>query len=133
MTVFEGVYRARLAQVQKKVNSERDGLVSAERIISSLTTAPICTRGLNLQQRREPHIDIQIRFDFNSARLSRSAFRQVDEIAKAVATPALGDRHIVIEGHTDSKGSDSYNRNLSIKRAVTVRTALMNVASKDIA
>ena len=133
MTAFKGVYRARLAQVQKKVNSEGEGLVSAERIISSLTTAPIRTRGLNLQQRREPHIDIQIRFDFNSARLSGSAFRQVAEIAKAVATPALGDRHIVIEGHTDSKGSDSYNRKLSIKRAVAVRTALMNVALEDIA
>ncbi|MBG05418.1 MAG: hypothetical protein CMM59_15240 [Rhodospirillaceae bacterium] len=58
-------------------------------------------------------------------RLTGSAFRQIDEIAKAVATPALSDRHIVIEGHTDSTGPDGYNRNLSIKRAVAVRTALM--------
>jgi len=125
LTAFEGVYRARLAQVQKIADRERNGLVPADRITRSLTTKPIRTRGLNLQRRREPHIDIQIRFDFNSARLSGNAFRQIDEIAKAVAAPALSDRHIVIEGHTDSKGPDSYNRNLSIKRAVAVRTALM--------
>jgi outer membrane protein OmpA-like peptidoglycan-associated protein len=32
---------------------------------------------------------------------------------------------VLIEGHTDGKGSDSYNQGLSERRAVAVKTALV--------
>ena len=67
LAAVEGVYRARLAQQQEKANRQGDGVISADRITRSLTTKPRQTRGLSLQQRREPHIDIQIHFDFDSA------------------------------------------------------------------
>lgn len=35
-------------------------------------------------------------------------------------------RQIVVEGHTDSRGSDSYNKNLSLKRAQSVRNYLVS-------
>ena len=97
----------------------------AESITRSLTTKPVRTRGLSLQSRSEPYIDIHIRFDFDSARLRPETGPQLDEIAKALKNVALRDRHIVIEGHTDSQGPDGYNRNLSIRRSAAVRLELM--------
>jgi outer membrane protein OmpA-like peptidoglycan-associated protein len=36
------------------------------------------------------------------------------------------DRQVMIEGHTDSRGSDDYNRDLSERRADAVRDALVD-------
>jgi outer membrane protein OmpA-like peptidoglycan-associated protein len=37
-----------------------------------------------------------------------------------------GFKRIVVEGHTDSRGSDSANEKLSLKRAESVRTHLVS-------
>lgn len=117
----EQVYRDRLA----KLDVSPSAVVGAQQIARSLTSPPIRTRGLSLQGRSEPHINIHIRFDFDSARLLPGTEAQIAEIAKALETQALSDRYIVIEGHTDSLGTESYNRKLSIRRAAAVRLALM--------
>jgi len=121
---YEDVYRDRLAQIPIKIQSSGQ-IIGAESITRSLTAKPIRTRGLSVQARAEPHIDIQIRFDFDSARLRAGADEQLDEIAQALKHETLNDRHIVIEGHTDSTGTATYNRKLSIKRSATVRLELM--------
>jgi outer membrane protein OmpA-like peptidoglycan-associated protein len=38
---------------------------------------------------------------------------------------ASPDRKVIIEGHTDSVGSDEYNQQLSERRAMAVQSALM--------
>ncbi|MBT5497499.1 MAG: OmpA family protein, partial [Alphaproteobacteria bacterium] len=60
---------------------------------------------LSEQARVEPHINIQIRFNFDSARLRAGANELLDEIGQALKHAALNDRHIIIEGHTDSTGT----------------------------
>lgn len=122
---YADLYRQRLTALRTSA-SFGGQLVSAERITRSLSKPPVRTRGLSLQARSEPHIDIHIRFDFDSARLRPETARQIEEIAKALATRALGDRHIVIEGHTDDRGPEAYNRDLSIRRAAAVRAALID-------
>jgi outer membrane protein OmpA-like peptidoglycan-associated protein len=37
------------------------------------------------------------------------------------------DRKVIVEGYTDSTGSDSYNQSLSERRASSVRTALVKM------
>ena len=49
---------------------------------------------------------------------------QLKEIAKSLNSPTLRDTTILIEGHTDSEGSASYNLKLSTKRAKSVQRAL---------
>jgi len=61
-------------------------------------------------------------FDFNSARLTRSAARTVQDIAD-VASTASG-RKIAVEGHTDSVGTIAYNKRLSFDRARSVADSL---------
>ena len=65
-----------------------------------------------------------ILFDFDQAKLKSSALTSLKSVAQRISNSARGE--IRIEGHTDSKGSDSYNQNLSEKRARSVRDWLIN-------
>jgi outer membrane protein OmpA-like peptidoglycan-associated protein len=52
-----------------------------------------------------------------------SAQVKLDQVAKALL--AVRERNILVEGHTDSQGSESYNQGLSQRRADTVRDYLI--------
>ena len=63
--------------------------------------------------------DSGILFPTNSATLTPSARTNIDELAQTLKKYA--DTNILIEGHTDATGSDSYNQSLSERRALSVR------------
>jgi len=63
-------------------------------------------------------------FGFDSKMLSADAKTNLDKLVKVLNT--YPDTDIEIQGHTDSKGSESYNQNLSEERAGTVSTYLYN-------
>jgi outer membrane protein OmpA-like peptidoglycan-associated protein len=62
-------------------------------------------------------------FAFDKATLSPEAFRNVDKLADFLQKHP--NRSVLIEGHTDSVGSDEYNLDLSEKRADAVKNALV--------
>jgi len=62
-------------------------------------------------------------FQFNSARLTPEAQEKVSHIATALNQRAK-DRHVSVEGHADSIGSEAYNLALSEHRAESVTQAL---------
>ena len=70
-------------------------------------------------------INMEINFDFNSATISGSSERTMAILAKALSSPQLDGRKFTVIGHTDAKGSDSYNKALSDRRAAAVRSYLM--------
>jgi outer membrane protein OmpA-like peptidoglycan-associated protein len=72
-----------------------------------------------------PSIDITINFDFRSAKISRAAATAVDTLGKALSNPDLKGSTFVLAGHTDGKGSLSYNQELSEKRVDTVKRYLV--------
>jgi len=55
--------------------------------------------------------------------LMSSAQTKLDQVANALLS--VRTRNIIIEGHTDSQGSDSYNQDLSQRRANAVRDYLV--------
>lgn len=62
-------------------------------------------------------------FDTGKATLKPGAYATIDRLAMALKeVPA---RKVMIEGHTDSVGSDEYNQQLSENRALSVQAALM--------
>ena len=63
-----------------------------------------------------------IYFDFNKADVKPAMQMQLTKIAKALA--AVPDQELLIEGHTDSVGSNEYNRSLSESRAQSVQKIL---------
>lgn len=64
-----------------------------------------------------------IQFDFDNDVLKPESKPTLDEIGKLLqAKPAL---HLKIVGHTDNKGTDAYNLDLSSRRAANVAAALV--------
>ena len=67
-----------------------------------------------------------IQFEFNSDRLTARARIQISELAAALRLPALRGFSFAVVGHTDSVGSQDYNRALSLRRARSVKRALFS-------
>jgi outer membrane protein OmpA-like peptidoglycan-associated protein len=64
-----------------------------------------------------------VHFDFDKATIRKEARPILDE---AIATlQREGTVSVVAEGHTDSRGSDTYNQTLSLRRATAVRDYLV--------
>jgi outer membrane protein OmpA-like peptidoglycan-associated protein len=90
------------------------------------------TRSLSAGERTEiaelaatkPKIDLEIRFDYNSADISRSSTQAVNELGKALSDPSLKGSTFVVAGHTDAVGGESYNQDLSERRADTIKKVL---------
>ena len=74
----------------------------------------------------KPSIDIEISFDYRSAKISRSAASAVNTLGKALSSSDLKGTTFVLAGHTDGKGSLPYNQELSEKRVDTVRQYLVS-------
>jgi len=62
-------------------------------------------------------------FDTGMATLKPGAYTTIDRLATVLKQSP--DRKVMIEGHTDSVGTDDYNRQLSERRAAAVQTALL--------
>lgn len=62
-------------------------------------------------------------FDTGKATLKPGAYGTVDRLATVLKEAP--DRKVMIEGHTDSVGSDEFNQGLSERRAAAVQTALL--------
>lgn len=69
-------------------------------------------------------LSLPVQFAFDSADILPAARPQLVAIAEGIRLlPA--NRAVVIEGHTDVMGSDTYNRHLSQRRAIAVRSFLV--------
>ena len=98
--------------------------------VNSLRNRP--TRSLSLGEREEvaqlaankPKIDLEIRFDYNSADISKTSVQAVQELGKALSDPSLKGSTFVVAGHTDAIGSEQYNQGLSERRADTIKRYL---------
>jgi OOP family OmpA-OmpF porin len=63
-------------------------------------------------------------FEYNKAELKSGAMRNLEPLVTFLREHP--ERTLVIEGHTDSTGSDSYNQELSQRRAEAVRNFLVS-------
>lgn len=66
----------------------------------------------------------KIHFAYDKADILPSSYPVVDEIVATIKSRSAV-RHVRVEGHTDSRGSDAYNQKLSERRANAVRSYLI--------
>jgi outer membrane protein OmpA-like peptidoglycan-associated protein len=85
--------------------------------------------GVNVTRVGDDELRVSVRnevlFDYNSAALrsaSRDSLREMADVFERYA-----DTTIVVAGHTDSTGSDSYNKRLSERRADSVAAYLQQL------
>ena len=72
----------------------------------------------------KPNINLEITFDYNSATISSTASPQVDQLGKALTDASMKGSTIVLAGYTDAIGSDTFNQDLSERRADAVKKYL---------
>ena len=101
------------------------------------------TRSLSLSEREEiatlakdkPNIDLEITFDYNSADISAKSLPAVQALGKALSNPGLKGSTFVVAGHTDAIGGESYNQDLSERRADSIKrylTEKFGIAGTDL-
>jgi outer membrane protein OmpA-like peptidoglycan-associated protein len=74
--------------------------------------------------KKKPSIDLEINFEFNSAVIGAQAIPQVTALGQALSSEELKGGTFLVAGHTDAKGTDGYNQNLSERRAEAVKRFL---------
>jgi len=92
------------------------------------------TRSLSSTEREEiatiakdkPNIDLEITFDYNSADISQKSLPAVQALGRALTNPDLKGSTFVVAGHTDAAGGDSYNQDLSERRADSIKRYLID-------
>jgi outer membrane protein OmpA-like peptidoglycan-associated protein len=73
----------------------------------------------------KPNIDLEINFEFDSDRISRTALPTVEALGKALTDPALKGNTFVLAGYADATGKPDYNQDLSERRARSVKRYLV--------
>src|SRR3954468_20522688 len=92
------------------------------------------TRSLSSAEREEiativkdkPKIDLEINFDYNSAEISAKSLPSVQALGRALSNPDLTGSTFVVAGHTDAAGGESYNQDLSERRADSIKRYLVD-------
>jgi outer membrane protein OmpA-like peptidoglycan-associated protein len=114
------------------VGPQADPAVKAREIGFVDTLRNRKTRSLSLNEREEiaeiastkPKIDLDIQFDYNSADISKTSMPAVQELGKALSNANLRGSTFVVAGHTDAIGGESYNQDLSERRADSIKRYL---------
>lgn len=70
-------------------------------------------------------IRLHVTFDFDQATIKKEFMPQIQKVADFMK--ANSGYRVVLEGHTDARGSDAYNQKLSDKRAKAVAKALSDL------
>jgi outer membrane protein OmpA-like peptidoglycan-associated protein len=78
------------------------------------------------QKAELPSLDFSINFGFDSAEIDQNSFATLDTLAEALKSGDLSTYRFLINGHSDSKGSDDYNLALSQHRADSVAQYLIS-------
>lgn len=121
----------RQVTLERLEEAQKGGILSAETLEATLAQKP-ATRGLVLPLPGRQSRSVALRnilFDSNATDLDKmdeNTAAQLRELAKAMKRLTRTTRDtFIIEGHTDKRGPAAYNKDLSLKRAVTVRDFLV--------
>jgi outer membrane protein OmpA-like peptidoglycan-associated protein len=109
----------------QKTTAEALAALAAEKASKEKAEADLAKLAAVKEEERGLVVTLSGSILFRSAEstLMSSAQEKLDQVAKALI--AVHARNLIVEGHTDSRGSESYNQGLSQRRADAVRDYLV--------
>jgi OmpA-OmpF porin, OOP family len=129
--MFTAVVSAPLVAGTQDDSGQAAPVLSGEEIMKALKpggTTAARTRGLSRRPDTPPaslSINLNIPFNYNSSTLQPQASDQLKQLELALISDSLRNDHFVVAGHTDAKGNARYNKQLSLKRAESVKRFLV--------
>lgn len=87
-------------------------------------TTTTTTQTANSTSNTRTGIGLPIEFDLNSFEIKPESKPFLYEVGKMMTSQEYIDKHLIIEGHTDARGSDQYNIYLSERRAHAISNFL---------
>jgi outer membrane protein OmpA-like peptidoglycan-associated protein len=122
-----GEEQAKTQVAQQQAEAERQARMAAEAKANEALTELTRVASVKREQRGLViTLSGQVLFASNEATLLPAATKALDNVVSALkAVPANAGR-VVIEGHTDSRGARTYNRDLAERRARAVRDYLVS-------
>jgi outer membrane protein OmpA-like peptidoglycan-associated protein len=117
------------------ISPEEDKFVQSLRGRRSRSLSTAEREQLATLVKSKPNIDLEINFDYNSDQISAKSLPSVQALGRALANPELKGSTFIVAGHTDAAGGDSYNQNLSERRADSIKRYLVEksgIAAADL-
>jgi outer membrane protein OmpA-like peptidoglycan-associated protein len=126
---FAGIWTGS-AWAGPQAGQEQDTVLSKDQIQQALqapVTRSFAPRGLARRQSGESgqSVNLNIPFGHNSSALMPQAAAQLKELGLALTSGSLSKDKFLVAGHTDAKGSARYNKQLSLRRAESVKRFLI--------
>jgi outer membrane protein OmpA-like peptidoglycan-associated protein len=111
--------------------AEDTAVMTDDQIANALKPAKtrgISMRGLKRTQTAEAasSVNLNIPFEYNSSELKPEASAQLKQLQSALTKDTLRNDRFLVAGHTDAKGNAQYNKQLSLRRAESVKRFLIS-------
>lgn len=105
-------------------DGDRDGVKdSMDQCPDSAAGSRVDSSGCYIMEQREYGVDLQVNFATDSAVVTADYMPKIAAVARFMED--YPQTKVVVEGHTDSRASDSYNMELSSRRAASVAKILV--------
>jgi outer membrane protein OmpA-like peptidoglycan-associated protein len=98
-----------------------------ERALKPANTRGLTLRGLKRTQAAAAatSVNLNVPFEYNSSELRPEASAQLKQLKSALLSETLRSDRFLVAGHTDAKGNARYNKQLSLRRAESVKRFLV--------
>ncbi len=116
------------SEIQKQVRIPKKGQLARSFGLSVYKPLkPSTVGGEPISGADHRQVNIPINFEFNSVELNEQTRGNLKTLAGELADAASGNKQFVFIGHTDARGDERYNTDLSRKRAEAMRTAVLEL------
>jgi outer membrane protein OmpA-like peptidoglycan-associated protein len=105
-----------------------DDSLTVDQVRKALRPVPATAIELERTEQRpdsRPTIDLEIAFEYNSARISATSIPVLQALGNALSNPVLKGSTFIVAGYADGIGSEAFNQDLSERRANSVKQYLV--------
>lgn len=106
-------------------DADRDGVAdSADRCPETPRNYAVDSSGCPIPVEEVARVELKVYFDFDQSVVKPEYFDEIKEVTDFMAQ--YPDVIVELEGHTDSRGTEAYNLDLSDRRAAAVRQVMIS-------